>query len=63
MRVTIIIECETCRELDSHLCVIRKEIRDLSTTMESGLDGPLPIGSEIVDSNCYGDHIVNVEKQ
>lgn len=57
MNIEINICCEDERELLVHLSVIRRNIKREIKRQKGGLLVP----ATLKDSNCYGDHTVNIK--
>jgi len=63
MKVNIKINCDTIRELKLHLTVLQEQINKESKRLglNKNEDGFSPESGEMLsDSNCYGEHRVNI---
>ncbi len=56
MHIEIEIVCEDEQELLAHLSVIRRDVKREIRKQK----GELKVPSTLKDSNCYGDHTVNI---
>lgn len=62
MTITIRIECETIHNLLQHLTVLKDDIKKEAKTRKlDRMEEEFPDDVELSDSNCYGDHILQVE--
>lgn len=63
MKVIIEIETETISDLWTHIHIIGKEIKKECKKLKlEPLEDEFPPGTEWIDDNCYGEHIVKIEK-